>query len=713
MTAQQFAFQAEINQLLSLIINAFYQDRDVFLRELISNASDAIDKIRYHGLQHHEDLQNDEDFKITICPDYKGKKTLVIEDNGIGMSGDDLIKNLGTIAHSGTKAFMEGLAANQKLETGNLIGQFGVGFYAAFLVAQEVEVYSRKFDSNETWCWRSNASGSFTVEQITEDDQLKDRGTRIILHLKSDCEEYTNEQRLRDIVKRHSDFCSFPIYLKVTREVEEEVTKEVNDQTEKEDDGEISEAKADEQPVVEKVKRDVTEYDQLNKLKPIWQRKPEDVPKEEYDSFYKGLSNDWDFPLSHKHFEVEGQLQFKGILYIPKRPPFDLFQQKQPTQSNIKLYVRKVFVTDKVEDLVPDWLSFVKGVIDSDDLPLNVSRETLQQNRIVKVISKNIVKRSIEMMQELSSAEDKEPWKSFYENFKKCLKLGVHADSTNREKLLNLLLFYTTNSQSSQTPDTMYSLQEYCSRMSEKQKDIYYITAENYEAAKGSPLLERLRKRNIEVILMTDAIDEYMMQTVSEYDGKRLVNLAKDGLVLPEDEQSESFDNEIMNGLCKEIQDTLKEQVSKVQVSTRLESSPCVLISDMYGWTANMERIMKAQALSDSTNMFGASSRKILEINPHHSIIKYLITKKDEDKKTFKDAVQLMHDTALISSGFVMANPCKYADKIFRLINLGLSGEDIIEEHTEGEKEINPEQTTTEPTDNNESSHLSALEEVD
>jgi len=635
---------------------------------------------RYESLTDASKLEGQKDLYIKLIPDVDAK-TLTIIDTGIGMTKADMINNLGTIAKSGTKAFMEALQAGADI---SMIGQFGVGFYSAYLVADKVVVTS-KHNDDEQYIWESSAGGSFTIK--TDNGEPLGRGTKIVLHMKEDQCEYIEEKKIKEIVKKHSQFIGYPIKLLVQKEREKEVS---------DDEAEVEEPKEGEEPKIEdvgedadaekstekktkKIKEKYTEDEELNKTKPIWTRSPDDISNEEYGEFYKSLTNDWEDHLAVKHFSVEGQLEFRALLFIPKRAPFDLFENKK-SKNNIKLYVRRVFIMDNCEDIIPEYLNFVRGVVDSEDLPLNISREMLQQNKILKVIRKNIVKKVMDVIEEIS--EDKDNYKKFYEQFGKNIKLGIHEDSTNRKKLAGHLRFYTSAS-----GDEMCSLGDYVSRMKETQKDIYYITGESKEVVATSSFVERLKKRGLEVVYMTEPIDEYVVQQLKEFDGKNLVSVTKEGLELPEDEEEKKKREEDVKKfepLCKVMKDILDKKVEKVVVSSRLVSSPCCIVTSQYGWTANMERIMKAQALRDTSTMGYMAAKKHLEINPDHSIVENLRVRAEADKndKSVKDLVMLLFETSLLSSGFSLEDPMVHAMRIHRMIKLGLG---IDEEDNEAE----------------------------
>jgi len=729
----QYQFNADIAQLMSLIINAVYQNKEVFVRELISNASDALDKIRYESLTDKDCLGEDQELKIEIYPDTENN-TLTIRDYGVGMTKEDLIQNLGTIARSGTKQFMEAISAGADL---SMIGQFGVGFYSSYLGAEKVIVRT-KHNDDQQWYWESSAGGVFTVKADSSGEDLG-RGTEITLYLKEDCKKYAEEKTLKDLVKKHSQFIGFPIYLQVTKEEEEEVEEEEDDGEDKqedadaadkqedadaadkqedadaadkndedkndEDDGEIGDAEDEVKKEKKKVKVTKIEMEMLNTQKPIWTRKPDDVKPEEYAAFYKSISNDWEDHLAVKHFSVEGQLEFSGLLFCPKRAPFDLFDNNKQ-KNHIKLYVRRVFIMDNCEELMPNYLSFVKGVVDSEDLPLNISRETLQQNKILRVINKNLVKKSIEMFNEI--AENEEDYKKFYEAFSKSLKLGIHEDNKNRKKLCELLRYYSTTS-----GDALTSLKDYVERMHENQEVIYYITGENKAVVENSPFMEAFKKKNIEVLLMVDPIDEHASQQLKEYDGKKLVNITKEGVEISKDDAEKKVFEEkkaAFEPLCKKMKEILGDKVEEVMVGDAMVESPAQLVTTEYGWSANMQRIMKAQVLRDNQMSSFMVGKKKMQVNPDHTIMLELKKKfsADASDRTVKDLVWLLFETALLTSGFSLEDPTTFGTRIHKLIKLGLS----IDAEDDDDEEDEPEEAEEDLPDLD-NMDQSAMEEVD
>ena len=719
--ANTFNFNADINQLLSLIINTFYSNKEIFLRELISNASDALDKIRYLAITDPTVLKNEEKYFIRIIPD-KTNNTLTIWDSGIGMTKTDLINNLGTIARSGTRHFMELLNAGADI---SMIGQFGVGFYSSYLVANKVVVISKSND-DEQYRWESIANSTF---QVVKDTILNDksnaigRGTKIILYLKDECVEFLEERKLKDLIKKHSEFISFPIELWIEKTTEKEVDDDEDDEKKedekkdekkeeekkdekkdeekkegeekkeeekkdekKDEEKKEEEKKEDEGPKVEdtkeekkekkkkKIKEVTHEFERVNNTKPIWLRKKEEVTKEEYANFYKSITNDWEDHLACIHFTMEGHLEIKGILFVPKRAPFDLFEANKK-KTNIKLYVRRVFIMDDCDELIPEYLGFIKGVIDSDDLPLNISRESLQQNKILKAIKKSITKKCIELFFQI--AENAEDFKKFYEQFSKNLKLGIHEDATNRAKLAELLRYYSTKS-----GEEMVSFKQYIERMQPKQKYIYYITGESKSVVAASPFIEKLKEKGIEVLYLTDPIDEYCIQQLKDFDGKQLKCCSKEGLDLEDTEDEKKAFEELKTQyepVCKKIKEILDNKVEKVVVGERLDESPCVLVTSEFGWTANMERIMKAQALRDNSMTSYMISKKTLEINPKHGIIKELKAQleKDSNSSNIKDTIWLLYDTSLLNSGFSIEDPNAFAKRTYKMILFGLQDDTL------------------------------------
>ncbi|KAF9080789.1 heat shock protein 90 [Mortierella sp. AD031] len=679
MATETFAFQAEISQLMSLIVNTFYSNKEIFLRELISNSSDALDKIRYQSLSNHSVLQAEPDeLFIRITPD-RQNKVLSIRDSGIGMTRADLVNNVGTITMSGTRAFMEALQGNGHGADVSLIGQFGVGFYSVFLVADRVQVISKHNDNEHQYVWESSAGGTFTVTLDQKNENLG-RGTEVRVFLKEDQLEFLEGKRIKEMVKRHSEFVGYPIELAVEKEIL--VRAAIPGEPEDED--------RPTRPTTIK-SRDVV-FEQLNTTKPLWTRNPDDISAEEYASFYKSLTDDWCDHLAVKHFAIEGQLDFRGLLFVPTRAPLDMFTSnswRRKKHCSVKLYVRRVFIMDDCQGLLlSEWLSFVQGVVDSEDLPLNISRETLQQHKVLKMIRKTLIKKCLEVFGEIAAQPDKDQYKRFYEEFSKNLKWGVHVEDepSVRNKLVDLLRFYSSKSKDEMTP-----LKEYVARMAPNQKYIYFISGESMTAVECSPCIEVLtRQKGFEVLFMVDPIDEVVLQKVKEYDGKKLVSVTQDGLELGEETDAERVEREneerSFMQLCLRIKQVLGDKVEKVQLSRRISESPCVLVSGAYGWSSNMERIMKTQALGYSTSSSSLSSplsymaaRKILELNPKHAIIRKLEDMVDQqqhqqqqDEGIVKELTLLMYDVALIVSGFSIEQSDRFGERVYGMIKLGL-----------------------------------------
>jgi len=644
-TSETFAFQAEINQLMSLIVNAFYSNKDIFLRELISNSSDAIDKARHKELTENKNADNKE-YHIRVSAN-KEAKTLTVEDNGIGLTRDEMIQYLGTIANSGTKQF-SATAGDGAAAAEDLIGQFGVGFYSAYLVADKVQVFSGNH------CWESQASGSFTITEVEECGG----GVKVVLFVKDTCHEYFEEEKLRSIVRAHSEFIQHPIYLQTVTKKLVETETETETETPEEETETI-----EEKPVI--YEETVLEWTHLNTQKPIWLRKPGEVSKEEHEAFYKSISGDSDTYADVKHFSAEGQVEYKTVMYVPKRAPFDMFGKNETKKSKMKLYVNRVLISEKTEDmLLPEWLGFVTGVVDSNDLPLNVSREMLQQNRVMNVIKKNLVKKCIDMFQNM----EPETYDAFYEQFHQSLKLGVHEDDANRDKLVKLLRFECSHLEAGKR----ISFEEYFLGNTENQI-IYYITGESRKALEHSPFLHKHER----VLFMVDPIDEYVLQRVHEFNGKKLVNVSKSSKDFVDNTEEHS-------AVCKAFQDTLNEHVEKVVVSVRLSDDvPCVLVSTEYGWSANMERILKAQALAQKGASSFQAQKKILEINPNNRLVKTIhdaVLNNNLSERVVKDTIRLMYDTAMIASGYTQEDPVLFTKRVFNMMHAGLVGSGAEEE---------------------------------
>ncbi|XP_004238368.1 endoplasmin homolog [Solanum lycopersicum] len=731
-SAEKFEFQAEVSRLMDILINSLYSNKDIFLRELISNASDALDKIRFLALTDKEVLGEGDNTKLEIQIKLdKEKKILSIRDRGVGMTKEDLRKNLGTIAKSGTSAFVEKMQTSGDL---NLIGQFGVGFYSVYLVADYVEVISKHNDDKQ-YVWESKADGAFAISEDTWNEPLG-RGTEIRLHLRDEAGEYLDELKLKELVKKYSEFINFPINLWASKEVEKEVPadedesvdeEETSESTSSEEEGEEEDAeKAEDEkkPKTKTVKETTYEWELLNDMKAIWLRSPKEVTDEEYNKFYHSLAKDFseDKPMAWSHFNAEGDVEFKAVLFIPPKAPHDLYESYYNTkQSNLKLYVRRVFISDEFNELLPKYLNFLMGLVDSDTLPLNVSREMLQQHSSLKTIKKKLIRKALDMIRKLAEEDpdetnDKEKrdveessdenekkgqYAKFWNEFGKSIKLGIIEDATNRNRLAKLLRFETTKSDGKLT-----SLDQYISRMKSSQKDIFYITGASKEQLEKSPFLERLNKKDYEVIFFTDPVDEYLMQYLMDYEDKKFQNVSKEGLKLKDSKTKEL--KESFKGLTKWWKNTLaSDNVEDVKISSRLADTPCVVVTSKYGWSAYMEKIMHSQTLSDASKQAYMRGKRVLEINPRHPIIKALRERvvTDPEDESVKLTAKLIYQTALMESGFDLSDPKDFASHIYSSVksSLNISPDATVEEEEDEAEEPETETKAEEESASDES----------
>ncbi|XP_043980029.1 endoplasmin [Gambusia affinis] len=678
--SEKHAFQAEVNRMMKLIINSLYKNKEIFLRELISNASDALDKIRLLSLTDESAMAANEELTIKIKSD-KEKNMLHITDTGIGMTKDELVRNLGTIAKSGTSEFLNKMTEMQTegQSTSELIGQFGVGFYSAFLVADKVIVTS-KHNNDTQHIWESD-SNQFSVIEDPREDTLG-RGTTITLVLKEEASDFLELETIKNLVKKYSQFINFPIYVwaskteTVEEPIDDDAEAEEPEKEASEDEAEVEEEEEDkDKPKTKKVEKTVWDWELMNDIKPIWQRPAKEVEEDEYKAFYKTFSKDSDDPLAHIHFTAEGEVTFKSILFIPTSAPRGLFDEYGSKKNDyIKLFVRRVFITDDFNDMMPKYLNFIKGVVDSDDLPLNVSRETLQQHKLLKVIRKKLVRKTLDMIKKIADDQYNEKfWKEFGTN----VKLGVIEDHSNRTRLAKLLRFQTSNSDT-----VLSSLEQYVERMKEKQDKIYFMAGTSRKEAESSPFVERLLKKGYEVIYLTEPVDEYCIQALPEFDGKRFQNVAKEGVKFEESEKAkekrETLEKEF-EPLTTWLKDkALKDKIEKAVLSQRLTNSPCALVASQYGWSGNMERIMKAQAYQTgkdiSTNYY-ASQKKTLEINPKHPLVKQMLNRvnADAEDQTASDLAVVLFETATLRSGYQLADTKAYGDRIERMLRLSMN----------------------------------------
>lgn len=643
---QTHRFQAEVSQVLRLVVNSLYSHKEIFLRELVSNAADAIDKRRFRGLSEPELLSQGTGFHIRISPDAEAK-TLTISDNGIGMSEAELIDNLGTIARSGTREFVDKLQQAQQQKDLQLIGQFGVGFYSAFLVADKVEVVSRAAGTERAHRWVSDAKESFTVEETTRDEP----GTDIILHLGDAHQEFSNPYRLRELISRYSDYIGHPI------EMPKPSAAGDDDDSAEDDDGSDAETKTketvSEQPVWERV----------NQANALWQRSPSEVEASQYEEFYKHLSHDWQPPLGHRHFKVEGTQMFSGLLFLPKRAPFDLFDKD--AKHGVRLYVKRVFIMDNCEELLPQYLRFVRGLVDSEDLPLNVSRELLQDNRAVSVIRKQVVNHSLAAIEDLAK-EKPDDFKAFWAAFGAVLKEGLHySDDDKEKKRIGHLLRYESS-----TTEGLTSLADYVSRMKEGQKAIYYAVGSSRTQLESSPHLERLRKHGFEVLYMTDAVDPFAVAGLPTFEDKPLVSAMDSTLDLeafPEEaEKQEERDNQKKEAapLLERFKEVLGSHISEARPSDRLTDSPVCLVTPEHGLAPHIERMMRAQ----NPNM--PPTKRLLEVNAGHPVIQGLTRalEKPESKDQVNDWIGLLYDQALIAEGSPVEDPGAFSRRLSQLM---------------------------------------------
>merc|ERR1712061_678699 len=709
-SSEKHEFQAEVNRLMDIIINSLYTDKQVFLRELISNAADALEKARFHSVQDESFLGDTKDLEVKIEHD-PDAKTISIVDTGIGMSKADLINNLGTVAKSGTTNFLEAMAEGGDA---NLIGQFGVGFYSAFLVADKVSVTSKCNDDPVQHVWESSADASFTVVDDPRGNTLG-RGSRVTLHLKEDAHDYLSEDKLKESAKKYSQFIQFPIYVKVKKEVDADTEEDDDDDDKDDEEKDDVETKDDEEEKEEEekktpTKKTVYEWEQVNTQKAIWLRAKEDVTEEEYNEFYKSISKDYLDPLAYTHFNAEGEIEFKSILFLPKKAPMDMMDNYWTKKSEVKLYVRRVLVAEKLEELLPRYLNFVRGVVDSDDLPLNVSREQLQQNKIMKVISKKLVRKVLELMKKLAKEDDAEDeddeekddeeekeeeaseekkdkkeeevtWSKFWKEFNKNLKMGCYEDDSNRSKLSKLLRFVTTKSEGKQI-----SLDKYLDRMQESQESIYYMSGDAIDTMKKAPSLQVFTKKDIEVLMLPDHLDEPCLQKLADYEGKKFVSIQKADVKLDETEEEKKRFTKLKD-MYKPLTDWWKEmltdltekgamkdagvKVEKVEISKRLTDSPVVVVTSQFGYSAQQEKVMKAQAFQNKDQLSMMSGRKTLEINPNHPVIADLLAKVKVSKEDTAavDTAGVLFQTALIESGYEIADPSALVNRVYRLMS--------------------------------------------
>ncbi|MHC4514522.1 MAG: molecular chaperone HtpG [Planctomycetota bacterium] len=652
---EKHEFQAEVNQVLSIVVNSLYSHKEIFLRELISNGSDALDKLAFRALTDHELLKEDQELRIDLIPS-KDAGTLTIRDNGIGMSHDDLIDNLGTIARSGSKILMESLSGDAKKDL-SLIGQFGVGFYSAFLVADKVTVTSLAAGEDKAWMWQSAAAGDFTVEEC----EKANRGTNVILHLKEDCKEFLDEFQVRSLVQKYSDYVRHPIRLQVER------TKEI--------EGEGDEKEKDKK---EKKTETIKEWEKVNTASALWTRPKSEVADEQYNEFYKHLTHQWDEPLARTHFKVEGLQEMTGLLFVPSHAPFDLFERKA---RGVRLYVKRVFIMEDCEELLPEWLRFMRGVVDSEDLPLNVSRELLQQETVTRSIRKQVVNKTLALLEELADEgettktekqeddDGKETeaeikvnrYETFWQQFGKVLKEGVYYEPANRDQLSKLLRYESSRDEG------LTSLQDYVDRMPEDQEAIYYLIAESIGTARHSPHIEALQKRGYEVLLMSDPVDEWVVQGLPTFADKKLISAAKGALDIPQteaDKKAKEQKQTEYSGLLDKVKGNLDEHVKEVRLSDRLTDSPSCLVGDDHSISPYLQKVLRASGQDVP------EQKRILELNPDHPVVQRLQAMAEDKAKgdEVADWSQLLFDQALVAEGNLPSDPAQFAKSVTKLM---------------------------------------------
>ena len=745
-TPERHEFQAEMNRLMDIIINSLYNQKEVFLRELVSNAHDAVEKARFLSLSDPEYLHGSNDLEIRIEVD-EASKTLTITDTGVGMTKADLINNLGTVAKSGTTNFIEKMSESGATDS-SLIGQFGVGFYSAFLVADKVTVASKNNAESKQYVWESSAASSFTIAEDTEGEPLV-RGTRITLQLKDDAQEFLSSDKMKDLVRKFSQFIPFPIKVRTERDVTEEVpldeeeiaaeeTDEADLEVHDEEEEEESE-KSEKAPRTKTVHRTVVEWDEVNTAKPLWMRPKDNITEEDYNEFYKAVSRDYTNPLAYTHFVAEGNTEFSSILFIPSKLPHDMMDNYWKKKNDIKLYVRRVLVADNLDDLLPAYLGFVKGVVDSNDLPLNVNRDQLQQSRVMRVISKKLVRKVLDLLKDLAKESDTDAatdeeeeerdeeaeaqaiprirkerkegeesdWDKFYRLYGTQIKLGCYEDDGNRNRVAKLLRFNSWKS-----PDTLISLDKYVKESGDDSKYIYFMSGDSNEVMTKSPILQAFKKRDIDVLLLSDNLDEPCIQRLAEYSDKKFVSIQKTDVKLPESEEEKTRFKKLKK-MYKPLTEWWKSQLTAatekggdlgqsgvkiegVVLSKRLVDAPCVVVASQYGDSAQQERVRKSQAFQAKDEMGMMMSRKTLEINPNHPVVVDLLEKvkaNQEDSQAMEIA-SVLFQAALLDSGFELSDPSALVSRVYKLmsIQLGVDPEAEVREIEVPEDEINEEE---------------------